>query len=283
MALKNVRFISLIILTGWIIFRLFSGPLFPGDLTLETEEKITIIEAGEPWVIYFKHASTHHPYLDQEAIASVRLENQMQGLELSIASITSIETDSMAGMSALKLTHPLQSIQSPLLFDQPSLIFQMIDGSQMTFQLPWVGFFPEREQRSTLQFSEMYGLYEPSQLGLQGLYLTYYNPTSLTVCISHFNMGLEEDIDLENVFKTDSTFIPHQRLETYAKTTFDGCLEPFEKVHLLLEYSLEFVLESVVVTLYLTTGEVAYLNPIRLVRNAPFHHLMPRIKGTLDD
>lgn len=282
MELKNVRFISLSILLVILGFRIFLGPLGPENLTIETEDKIYLIQAGEPWGLYFKHDHPSHPYLDIDAIVAVRLENENRGLELSIGHIKSLESVGVSQMTYVSILNPFSSIETPLLLSEPRLIFQMIDGRQLSFQLGFVGFYPEREQRSTLQINEIYGLYQEAKPGLHGLYMTVQNPTALTLCMTHLNLGLKPNINREEIFQTPTNFIPHQAFESYQKKPFDGCFKPFTSTRLLIHQPLESVLESVVISLYLN-GEAAYLNPIRLVRNIPFHHHIDTIKGHFHD
>lgn len=282
MELKNVRFISLVILAGVLIARIFYGPLVPENLKIVTEDKIYLIQAGEPWGLYFKHESSQHPYLDPNAIISIRLESDEMGVELSLNHIMNHESLGVFGITFLSIRHPFSSIETPLIFNRPQLILMMMDGSQLIFPLEYVGFFPESEHRSSLQFNEIYGLYQTLRPGLHGLYLTLYNPTSEKICLTHINTGLKDDISLDNIYQTESTFIPHQAFEDYPKKTFDGCIKPFTSIHLLVHQPLESVLESVVISIYLK-GENATLNPIRLVRNIPFHHQIKTIEGIFHD
>lgn len=282
MELKNVRFISLVILAGFLFVRIFHGPLVPENLKIETEDKIYLIQAGEPWGLYFKHATTYHPYLDPDAITSLRLESDDIGVELSIETLTSHESLGVFGITFLSVSHPFASIETPLFFVEPQLIFSMIDGSQLVFKLSYVGFFPEREQRSNLQFTEIYGLYQTLKPGLHGLYLSLNNPTSEAICMTHINIGLKEDISLKDIHQTESEFIPHQAFEEYQKKAFDGCIKPFTSIRLLIHQPLDVVLETVVISIHLK-GQDAYLNPIRLVRNIPFHHQIKTIDGNYHD
>lgn len=283
MGLKNARLISLFALVMIFLIRTLTGPLVPEDLSIVTEDKIYVIEAGEPWGLYFKHEALHHPYLDPEAIAAIRLENQDIGVELSVRDVTHHDDLGLFGITYFRISHPFSSIETPLLLTDPRLTFWMIDGQTLHFQFSYVGFFPEREQRSKLQFVEIYGLYQPEKLGLQGLYLTLHNPTADDVCLSRVNLGLATDIPLTRLYQTASPFTPHQPGDDYHRTPFNGCIPPFHSVSLLIDQALDKVLESVVITLEIKTGENAYLNPIRLVRNIPFHHDLKRIQGVFND
>jgi hypothetical protein len=185
-------------------------------------------------------------------------------------------------VTLITFAHPFQSTLVPILFESPVLIFNMIDESRLAFDLNWVGIFPEKEYFHPLPFSELFGLYAKDRLGLQGLYLTLENPTSLKRCIKKMDVGFGP-ISAHHMYQTSQGFVPHQPLDDYEKGPFEGCIHPYETVHLLIELTLTSVLETLPITLEFEDGISAYLEPVRLVRNIPFHHDMPIIEGQFHD
>ena len=283
MGLKNARLISSFVLLALITGRIFFGPLVPDDLSIVTEEKIYLLEAGEPWGLYFKHPLMKHPYLDKDSVATLRLEDDFKGIELTIEHIKSDTQMGAFGLSFLSLSHPFSSIQTPLHFEKPRLMFLMVDGSSLSFQLPWVSFYPESEQRSILTYHELYGLYQDDTAGLQGVYIRIHNPTHQTLCLDGISLGMNASIPFEHVYLTREDFTPHQRLHAYQKSPFHGCFEPYQEARLLVDHPLDVVLEHVRIHLKMNHHPDLYVNPIRLVRNIPFHHEIDRIKGVFDD
>ncbi len=282
MGLKSLRLSSLILVLAIVLIRFFSAPLWPDDLAIHTEDKIYLLQAGEDWVIYFKHAETRHPFLDAENITRIQLENETMGMELSLGHLASETLFDQTQVTIMTLIHPFKSTRVPLTLERPELSIYMLDGSRISFELEWVGIFPEKEHFHALPFSELYGLYAADRLGLQGLYLTLENPTNQERCITRMDLGLGSLNPLD-IYQTTTFFIPHQPLDDYEKVPFKGCIKAFETVHLLIEMRVSSVLESLPITLEFKSGLTAYLEPVRLVRNVSFHHDMPLIEGQFYD
>jgi hypothetical protein len=256
--------------------------MMPTQLDVYIEDKIHLIRADEPLIIHLMHLDVRHPYLDKAAIVNVRLVSEEVGLTLKIASSTTEILMNQSALTTMVFDHPWVSSEVSLKLENPTLILTMINGSTLSFALPFVGIFPEKEAVSPIQLHQLYGLYADHRLGLQGLFVRVHNPTDRSVCLHQFNMGLEGDVPLQNLFSTPYSFAAHQRIEDYEKRPFNGCIEAFESLNLLVESSFDSVLESVVLTLEFER-HTFYLEPIRLVRNIPFHHEMKTLKGVIDD
>jgi hypothetical protein len=282
MGLKSLRLSSLILVLAIVLIRFFSAALWPSDLAVHTEDKIYLLQAGEDWVIYFKHAESRHPFFDADNIKGIQLESETMTMELSLGHLASETLIDQTQMTIMTLVHPFKSTHVPLTFEEPELSIYMVDGSRLSFRFKWVGIFPEKENFHALPFSELYGLYAEDTLGLQGVYLTLENPTSFERCITYVDLGFgalkPSDID-----QTSVSFTPHQRLDDYEKVPFTGCIKAYETAHLLIELKVPTVCESVPITLQFNDGLTAYLEPVRLVRNVPFHHDMPLIEGQFHD
>jgi hypothetical protein len=282
MGLKSLRLSSLIIVFIFLIIRFFSTPLWPLDLAIQTEDKNYLLQAGEDWVIYFKHAEARHPFLAAENITRITLENETMGMELSLKELKSETLFDQTQVTIMTLIHPFQSTLVPLTLEKPKLSFYMLDGSKLSFELAWFGIFPEKEHFHALPFSELFGLYTSDRLGLQGFYITLENPISLKRCIRRIDVGFKT-ISPDQIYQTQKEFIPHQSINGYDKGFFEGCIHPYETVRLLVEWRINSVLETLPISLEFEDGSIAYLEPVRLVRNIPFHHEMPLIEGQFHD
>ena len=282
MALKNWRLISLSGVLLALALRLFFTPMMPTQFDVYIEDKIHLIRADEPLVIHLMHPDARHPYLDKDAIVNVRLISDEVGLTLTLTSSTTEILMNQSALTTMVFHHPWVSSEVSLKLESPTLILTMINGSTLSFELPFMGIFPEKEGVSLIQLHQLYGLYADDTLGLQGLFMRVHNPTDRGLCFYRINLGLTNDIPFENLFITPQRFKAHQRFADYDKTPFHGCIAPFESLNILVESPSDSVVESVVLTLDFEQHRF-YLEPIRLVRNIPFHHDIKTLRGVIDD
>jgi len=236
MALKKHPFLSLFIFFTLLLI----GFLFvvrPSNLDIYIEKKDRLYEANAPIEVTFKHFEETHPYLDPEAIISVRIEDASKSISLNIIDVDTFLFNQESHLTTLTFESPFSEVKTPFILEESTLLI-ITNKNSLSFNWGRFAIYDNVPKNSDL-IKTLYGFYKEDIPSLEGVYLGLNVPQGYmleTARVESYEIALDE------IIYTDESYVHGSKISEYVKSQEDLPLETFQ---IILPFESENTLEAV--------------------------------------
>lgn len=267
-----ILFLSLMTLTFW--------RLKPQDTTLYMAPERLVITQDESLTLTVYHPAKTHPFLSEDAIASITLNTQDQAVRLRLKAFGSTVEAGPLYATPLILEFPWEETAAPMLFEAATLSLGLVNDQTIAFDGIHVGIFGG-DTLKAFSVESLYGIFQDEQF--EGLYIRLRNRAVDPLELSHIALGFSDlKAEQEALRTTSEAFSPGQSPLDYASSPL-GVFAPGETQTVLVPFAPSAPVDKVPVCIGFTgshpPGEECMAPFLFIQRQVQENHL---IRGHFD-